>query len=32
MVKYTLTLANGQRFTSGRAYRRHLQAHLKNAR
>jgi two-component system, LytTR family, response regulator len=30
--EYTLTLANGQRFTSGRAYRRHLQAHLKNAR
>jgi two-component system LytT family response regulator len=30
--EYTLTLANGQRFTSGRAYRRHIQAHLKNAR
>jgi two-component system LytT family response regulator len=30
--EYTLTLSNGQRFTSGRAYRRHLQAHLKNAR
>lgn len=30
--EYTVTLANGQRFTSGRAYRRHLQAHLKNAR
>jgi hypothetical protein len=27
--KYTLTLANGQRFTSGRAYRRQIQAHLK---
>ena len=30
--EYTLTLASGQRFTSGRAYRRHIQAHLKNAR
>ncbi len=30
--EYTLTLANGQRFTSGRAYRRQIQAHLKNAR
>jgi len=30
--EYVLTLANGQKFTSGRAYRRHLQAHLKNAR
>jgi len=30
--EYTVTLANGQRFTSGRAYRRHIQAHLKNAR
>ena len=26
------TLENGQKFTSGRAYRRHIQAHLKNAR
>ncbi|HVY82907.1 MAG TPA: LytTR family DNA-binding domain-containing protein [Steroidobacteraceae bacterium] len=30
--EYVLTLANGQKFTSGRAYRRHIQAHLKNAR
>ncbi len=30
--EYVLTLSNGQRFTSGRAYRRHIQAHLKNAR
>ncbi|MEP7242975.1 MAG: LytTR family DNA-binding domain-containing protein [Gammaproteobacteria bacterium] len=30
--EYQLTLANGQKFTSGRAYRRHIQAHLKNAR
>jgi two-component system, LytTR family, response regulator len=30
--EYTLTLASGQRFTSGRAYRRHIQAHLKNSR
>ena len=30
--EYVLTLENGQKFTSGRAYRRHIQAHLKNAR
>ncbi|MBX5460271.1 MAG: response regulator transcription factor [Steroidobacteraceae bacterium] len=30
--EYLLTLANGQKFTSGRAYRRQIQAHLKNAR
>ena len=30
--EYTVTLANGQRFTSGRAHRRQIQAHLKNAR
>lgn len=30
--EYVLTLANGQKFTSGRAYRRQIQAHLKNAR
>jgi two-component system LytT family response regulator len=30
--EYVLTLANGQKYTSGRAYRRHIQAHLKNAR
>ena len=30
--EYVITLANGQKFTSGRAYRRHLQAHLKNTR
>lgn len=30
--EYVLTLANGQKFTSGRAYRRHIQAHLKSAR
>jgi two-component system, LytTR family, response regulator len=30
--EYMITLANGQKFTSGRAYRRHIQAHLKNAR
>ena len=30
--EYVLTLANGQKFTSGRAYRRHIQGHLKNAR
>ncbi len=30
--EYVLTLANGQKFTSGRAYRRHIQTHLKNAR
>jgi two-component system, LytTR family, response regulator len=30
--EYVFTLANGQKFTSGRAYRRHIQAHLKNAR
>jgi two-component system LytT family response regulator len=30
--EYVLTLVNGQKFTSGRAYRRHIQAHLKNAR
>lgn len=30
--EYVLTLSNGQKFTSGRAYRRHIQAHLKNAR
>ena len=30
--EYVLTLTSGQKFTSGRAYRRHIQAHLKNAR
>jgi two-component system, LytTR family, response regulator len=30
--EYVLTLAGGQKFTSGRAYRRHIQAHLKSAR
>lgn len=30
--EYVLTLSNGQKYTSGRAYRRHIQAHLKNAR
>jgi len=28
--EYALTLMNGQRFTSGRAYRRPIQQHLKN--
>jgi len=30
--EYVLTLANGQKFTSGRAYRRQIEEHLKNAR
>jgi two-component system LytT family response regulator len=30
--EYVLTLSNGQKFTSGRAYRRQIQGHLKNAR
>ncbi|HEY8507522.1 MAG TPA: LytTR family DNA-binding domain-containing protein [Steroidobacteraceae bacterium] len=30
--EYIITLTNGQRFTSGRAYRQQIQAHLKNAR
>jgi len=29
---YVITLANGQRFTSGRAYRQRIQAHLKNGK
>jgi two-component system LytT family response regulator len=29
---YVITLANGQRFTSGRAYRQKIQAHLRNGR
>lgn len=30
--EYIITLANGQRFTSGRAYRQQIQAHLRNVR
>ena len=30
--EYAITLMNGQRFTSGRAYRRLIQQHLKNGR
>lgn len=30
--QYSITLANGQCFTSGRAYRKPIQAHLKNGR
>jgi two-component system, LytTR family, response regulator len=30
--QYTIALANGQCFTSGRAYRQQIQAHLKNGR
>lgn len=30
--EYVITLMNGQRFTSGRAYRQQIQAHLKNAK
>jgi two-component system LytT family response regulator len=30
--EYIITLHNGQRFTSGRAYRQQIQAHLKNAK
>ena len=29
---YVITLANGQRFTSGRAYRQQIQAYLRNGK
>ncbi|MGH8310408.1 MAG: LytTR family DNA-binding domain-containing protein, partial [Steroidobacteraceae bacterium] len=30
--EYIISLTNGQRFTSGRAYRQQIQAHLKNSK